>query len=170
MQALRLSRVIALLVSVGACACAAHTHSTASPHAGESAIAVDSASAAHALVDVTGTWATGSSAEPNVRRVQLRLECNYTPPLWILQQSGDTVRAFLLPEGRAQGARPPDPPPNIPAKGRLSGLSLTLEKPGSRYVLRYDSASGHLRGTLNGQPFWAVREDVIRATGCIPPP
>ena len=166
----RLSRVIALLVPVGPCACAAHTHSPATPHTGEPAIVVDSASSAHAPVDVTGTWATGSGAEPHERRIQLRLECGYTPPLWILQQTGDTVSAFLLPEGRPQGARPPDPPPNIPARGRLSGLRLTLEKPGWRYVLHYDLTSEHLRGTLNGQPFWAVREDIIRATGCIPPP
>ena len=40
----------------------------------------------------------------------------------------------------------------------------------SRYRLRYDSASGHLRGTLNDKPFWAVREELVHATGCIPAP
>ena len=163
------SSSIALVAPLAFVACVAHTHSTATANGGEQAIA-DSIPPTPAQIDLTGTWATGSSAEQHVRRVQLRLECGYTPPLWILQQAGDTVSAFLLPEGRLQGARPPDPPPNIPAKGRLSGLSLTLEKPGWRYVLHYDSTSGHLRGTLNGQAFWAVREDVTRATGCIPPP
>ena len=150
-------------------ACVAHARSPAAAHGVYHAI-LDSVAPTPARIDLTGTWATGSNAEPQVRRVQLRLECNYTPPLWILQQAGDTVSAFLLPEGRPQGARPPDPPPNIPAKGRILGLSLTLEEPGSRYVLHYDPTSEHLRGTLNGQPFWAVREDVVRATGCIPPP
>lgn len=157
------------LASLALVACVAHTHSPAAAHGGEQAI-VDSIAPTPPQINLTGTWATGSRAEPQVRRVQLRLECGYTPPLWILQQTGDTVSAFLLPEGRPQGARPPDPPPNIPAKGRLSGLSLTLEEPGSRYVLHYDPTSEHLRGTLNGQPYWAVREDVVRATGCIPPP
>lgn len=40
----------------------------------------------------------------------------------------------------------------------------------ARYLLRYDSTSDHLRGTLNGVPFWAVRQDVVRPERCIPVP
>jgi hypothetical protein len=40
----------------------------------------------------------------------------------------------------------------------------------TRYVLRYDEESGHLRGTLNGAPFWAVRQQLVRSEGCIPVP
>jgi hypothetical protein len=49
-------------------------------------------------------------------------------------------------------------------------MDLTLEMPGTRYALHYDSTSGHLRGTLNRAPFWAVRENIVHPADCIPPP
>ena len=165
-----ISRSFVLLAPLGLVACTARTHSPATDRPDEQATVVDSVAASHAQLDLSGAWATGSASEPEARRVELRLECNYTPPLWILEQSGDSVSAFLNPESRAQGVLAPEPPPRIAAKGRLSGMDLTLEMPGTRYVLHYDSTSGHLRGTLNGAPFWAVRQDIVHATGCIPPP
>lgn len=165
-----ISRLIVLLGPLGLVACRASTQSRATDRSNERPSVVDSVSRAHADVDLTGFWATGSAGEPEARRVELRLQCNYTPPLWILEQSGDTVSAWLLPESRAQGIASPQPVASVPAKGRLSGADLTLDMSGTHYVLHYDSTSGHLRGTLNGAPFWAVRQDVIHATGCIPPP
>lgn len=164
------SRPLVLVALPGVVACATPTHSPSTDRQIEQAVIADSVSPTDAHLDLTGSWATGSTGEPEARRVELRLECNYTPPIWIVEQSGDTVSAFLNPESRAQGVLSPEPPPRIPAKGLLRGVDLTLEMPGSRYVLHYDSTSGHLRGTLNGAPFWAVRQDIVRATGCIPPP
>ncbi|HJP59725.1 MAG TPA: hypothetical protein VJ865_06985 [Gemmatimonadaceae bacterium] len=165
-----ISRSIVLLASLALVACVARKHSPATDRADSQATVADSVGPTHAQLDLSGSWATGSAGEPEARRVELHLQCNYTPPLWILEQTGDTVSAFLNPESRAQGVLSPEPPPRIPAKGLLRGVDLTLEMPGTRYVLHYDSTSGHLRGTFNGAPFWAVRQDIVHATGCIPPP
>jgi hypothetical protein len=54
--------------------------------------------------------------------------------------------------------------------GRISGADVTIRLGDSRYLLRYDSTSGHLRGTLNGAPFWAIRQEIVRPQGCIPVP
>jgi hypothetical protein len=165
-----ISRLIVLLAPLGLAACGASTRSRVTERPDDRPQVADSVSPAHAAVDLTGSWATGSTGEPEARRVELRLQCNYTPALWILEQSGDTVSAWLLPESWTQGVASPPPPTRVPAKGRLSGADLTLEMSGGRYVLHYDSTSQHLRGTLNGAPFWAVRQDVIHPSGCIPPP
>ena len=165
-----ISRLIFFLAPLGLIACGVSTQSrTTNRPEGQPRVA-DSVSSAHADVNLAGFWATGSASEPEARRLELRLQCNYTPPLWLLEQSGDTVSASLLPESRAQGVRSREPPARVAATGELSGVHLTLEMSGARYVLHYDSTSGHLRGTLNGAPFWAVRQDLIHPTGCIPPP
>jgi len=117
-----------------------------------------------------GIWATGGTGEPEARQLKLTLQCNYTPPMWAIEQSGDTVRALTLPGGRASGVPTPAPPPPVYSVGRLTGADVVLKGPTTRYVLRYDSKSGHLVGTLNGAPFWAVRQEVIHPKGCIPPP
>lgn len=163
-------RLIILLGPVGLVACGASTQSRAVDRPDERPPVADSVAPAHAGVDLSGVWATGSAGEPEARQIELRLQCNYTPALWILEQTGDTVKSWLLPESRAQGVPSPQPGSSVPAKGRVSGVDFTLEMPGTRYVLHYDSTSGHLRGTLNGALFWAVRQDVIHPTGCIPPP
>ncbi|MDQ6634236.1 MAG: hypothetical protein M3Z10_05695 [Gemmatimonadota bacterium] len=100
----------------------------------------------------------------------LRLQCNYTPALWIMEQRGDTVRAWAIPESRAQGVPSRNQVSSVGAEGRLRGVNLTMKVGTSRYVLRYDSTSGHLRGTLNGAPFWAVRQDIVHPLGCIAVP
>jgi hypothetical protein len=76
----------------------------------------------------------------------------------------------VIPESHAQGVPAEHPVSTVAAVGRVSGVDLTMSTAESRYVLRYDSTSGHLRGTLNGAPFWAVREDLVRPEGCIPIP
>lgn len=163
----RCRRAIALVTMVlGAC-----SWTTPAPATGQLPAPLSGARVRQpAAVDLSGAWATGSSFEPTVRQVTLHLECNYTPPFWVLEQSGDTVRAFTNPESRAQGIRAPDVARPIPAEGVLSGVDVVLEASGTRYVLHYDSTSGHLRGTLNGAPFWAVREELVRAANCIPVP
>ena len=124
----------------------------------------------HAAVNLTGPWATGSAGEPTARQIVLRPQCNYSPALWAIEQSGDTVRAWTIPESRAQGVPSPRPGSTVPAEGLVSGVDLTMGTSGARYLLRYDSTSGHLRGTLNGAPFWAVRLDIVRPEGCIAVP
>ena len=128
------------------------------------------AAAAAPDVDLSGAWATGSTSEPAVPRVVLQLQCNHTPSFWIIEQRGDSVRAFTNPESRAQGILAPDRVQPVTAEGRMVGSLITMSAPGSRYMLRYDPASGHLRGTLNDRPFWAVRQENVRPTGCIAVP
>ena len=161
-----------LIVSLAACtlACSASLPSPAEEGAADPAPAAHPVRSSPAGVDLTGTWATGSTGEPDVPRIVLRPECNHSPAVWLLEQRGDTVRAWAIPERRAQGVVSPHPLSAAPAEGRVSGVNLTLRMAGASYVLRYDSTSGHLRGTREGAPFWAVRQDVVRPQGCLPPP
>ena len=167
-------KLILVLATCTATACSAGTGSRPSERAERAApqplLAIDTVPAQPAAVDLSGAWATGSTAEPDVRSVVLRLQCNYTPALWVMEQRGDTVRAWAIPESRAQGVRARDPVSSVAAEGRLRGVNLRMSLGASRYVLRYDSTSGHLRGTLNGAPFWAARQNIVRAQGCIPVP
>ena len=144
------------------------------PHAREEAEGpaptADPVRRAPAAVDLTGAWATGSTGEPDVRRIELRPECNHNPAVWLIEQRGDSVRAWAIPESRAQGAVSTRPVSTEAAEGRVTGLDLILRTADAEYVLRYDSTSTHLRGTLNGAPFWAVRLAVVQPPGCIPPP
>jgi hypothetical protein len=175
------ARTIMLFLACAAVACAAvacaggrHPKAT-SPARVDSvlSIRVDTESipgARPAHLDLGGSWATGSANEPTTRQITVNTPCNHTPAAWITEQAGDTVRAWTFPpsEGRGVASGPAVLP--VPAVGRLSGLNLTMTGPSVRYVLRYDSTSGHLRGTLNGAAFWAVRQQIARPAGCIPPP
>jgi hypothetical protein len=163
-------RLIILLATCGAAACSASTGSHPDERAELHPHAVASVPPRHAAVDLSGAWASGSAGEPDAPRIAIRPPCNYSPALWVIQQSGDTVRAWAIPESRAQGVPAPPPVSTVAAEGRISGVDLTMSVGASRYVLRYDSTTGHLRGTLNGAPFWAVREDIVRPEGCIPIP
>jgi hypothetical protein len=80
------------------------------------------------------------------------------------------VRVWVIPASHAQGIHTTQRVSAVGATGRVSGLDLTMDAAGARYLLRYDSTSGHLRGTLNGAPFWAVRQDIVRPERCIPVP
>ena len=160
-------RLILLLATCAAAACSASTGARANEGAELQPPAVPSVPRRHADVDLSGAWASGSTGEPNARRIVIRPPCNYGPALWVIQQSGDTVRAWAIPESHAQGVRAPDPVAPVAAVGRVSGVDLTMSLGSARYVLRYDSTSGHLRGTLNGAPFWAIREEIVHPEGCI---
>lgn len=165
-------RLVRLLTVTVASACTA----TPASRAGERAevatpAAVDSLPTRPPEVDLTGTWATGSTHEPTVARLELHPPCNVGPALWALEQRGDTLRLWRIPESHAQGIAAPRPASSsVPLEGRISGVDLVIGTSATRYRLRYDSTSGHLRGTLNGAPFWAVRQDVVRPEGCIPVP
>jgi hypothetical protein len=122
-------------------------------------------------VDLTGRWATGSTGEPTLAKIVLQPSCRITPAAWILQQRGDTIEAWNFPESYAQGiSRGPSGPATDPSHGRISGLNVVLRDAESRYVLRYDTSSGHLRGTKNGVLFWAVRQEIVRIQDCPPVP
>jgi hypothetical protein len=119
--------------------------------------------------DLSGAWASGGGTEPTVARATLSHPCNYSPELWFIQQDGNRVRAWTRPAHRAQGIAIKDRSLPPTAVGRIDGTRLTMRLDTLRYVLRYDAASGHLRGTLNGKPFWAIPVDVVEPEGCIPP-
>jgi len=169
-----MQRPITLLVLCAALACRASAHPRAAVQA--TAPAVQPATIAapirtgYAAVNLTGEWTTGSAGEPGARLIMLQPECNYSPALWIIEQEGDTVRAWQIPASHAQGIATREAVSSAPAQGWISGLDVTIGTGSQGYVLRYDSTSAHLRGTLNGAPFWAVRVDVVRREDCIPPP
>ena len=165
-----MKRLRILLAACAAAACSASAGGRANERAERQAATADSIPRRHADVDLTGAWATGSAGEPAAKRIVLRLECNYSPPLWVVQQSGDTVRAWAIPESYAQGVATEQSVSRVGAEGLVSGLDVTMSLSGARYLLRYDPTSGHLRGTLNGAPFWAVRQDIVRPELCIAVP
>ena len=165
------SRLVRLLAFTFAAACSATPASRADERTDIATPVVDSLPGRPPAVDLTGTWATGSTNEPTVSRLELHPPCNFGPALWALEQRGDTLRLWRIPESHAQGIAAPHPvSSSVPLEGRVSGVDLVIGTGATRYRLRYDSTSGHLRGTLNGAPFWAVRQDVVRPEGCIPVP
>lgn len=166
-------RIVLLLTGVAACSPPVRSYPAEHVQRVElSPPAVDSQSRRPAppAVDLTGPWIHGATNEPAVPRVTLELQCNYTPSIWLIEQRGDTVRSWTNPASRAQGIATPPPPRPVFAEGRIAGTDVTMRSADSRYVLRYDRASGHLRGTLNGAPFWAVRQEIVQARDCIPVP
>lgn len=159
-------RVLALLMACAATACSATTRPARREAPVQTLPVADTAPYVPAGINVSGTWATGATAEPAVRRVMLQAECNATPALWLLQQDGDSVRLFTFAPFHGQGV-PSSPVSTNVAQGRVSGLNVTMTGPGARFVLRVDTTSGHLRGTLNGASFWAVPLDLVRAENCV---
>lgn len=163
-------RLVRLLAFTCAVACTATPASRADERTNVATPVVDSLPTRPAEVDLTGTWATGSTNEPTVARLELHPPCNVGPALWALDQRGDTLRLWVIPESHAQGIAAPHPVSSVPLEGRISGVELVIGTGATRYRLRYDATSGHLRGTLNGAPFWAVRQDIVRPQDCIPVP
>jgi hypothetical protein len=163
-------RLIIVLAVCAAAACSASTRSRDNERAELPMPIVAPLGTAPAAVDLTGTWATGSAGEPDAKRIVLRPQCNYGPAVWILEQYGDTVHAWVMPESWAKGVPTPRAVSSTPSVGRVSGVDVVIGTSGARYVLRFDSTSGHLRGTLNGAPFWAVRLEIVRPEGCIAVP
>jgi hypothetical protein len=160
-------RLILLLATCCAAACSASAGAHPDERPELEPHAVVTVPRRYASVDLSGAWATGSAGEPDVPRIVIRPPCNVGPALWVIQQNGDSVRAWVIPESHAQGVPSPHPVSMVAAEGKVSGVNLTMSISGSRYVLRYDSTSGHRRGTLNGAPFWAVRQEIVRPEGCV---
>jgi hypothetical protein len=160
-------RVIIATAACVAAACSASTPSRPVERAELPTPTIDSVWLGHADVDLTGSWATGSGGEPAVSRIVLHPECNYSPATWVIQQSGDTVRAWAFRESYSKGTASTETVARVAAaEGHVSGMHLVMSTGHERYALHYDSTSGHLRGTLNGAPFWAVRQDIVRTKEC----
>jgi hypothetical protein len=118
--------------------------------------------------DLTGTWATGTGAEPAASRIELRPGCTVNPAVWIIEQTGNELQSWAFPESYNQGIVPKGPgrarAASVP--GWISATEVSIDDGQDRYVLRYDVESQHLRGTRNGAPFWAVRQVVVRTEAC----
>ena len=119
-------------------------------------------------MDLTGGWATGSVNEPPAGAVVLHPACTYHPPVWIIEQSGNVLRTWAFPATYDQGiARRDDGMARVsPSLGTISGADVVIADGDTRWALRYDSLTGHLRGTRNGQPFWAARQVAVRVGAC----
>ena len=170
-------RFVAVLIVAQACARAKSASIETSRVApADSAVVVVDSSSLDAVpradpADLSGRWVTGDANEPQVRNIQFQKDCRYTPAAWLLDQREDSVFAWQAREQYARGvAEPPQPMPAM-ATGRLRGHNLVLSDGTNRWVLVYDELSGHLRGTLNGHPFWAMRQILLEPRErCIPVP
>jgi hypothetical protein len=118
--------------------------------------------------DLSGGWATGSANEPPPGPVVQRPPCAHNPAVWIIEQSGNALKAWMFPESFNQGIKRAGPGPERVAgsTGTISGVNVRIDDGESRFVLRFDAESGHLRGTRNGVPFWAARQHIVRAEAC----
>ena len=120
-------------------------------------------------IDLSGAWATGGGVvEPASPTVVLHVDCRVHPAAWVIQQDGNRIQTWIFPESFEQGVARKDPPvlPR-PATGKISGVRVRIDDAESHYRLRYDEQSQHLRGTLNGTPFWAVRQIVANPGPCM---
>lgn len=146
------------------CATTVPSATSASPDA------LDSASVAllAPATDLTGGWATGSANEPPPGPVVLHPSCAYNPAVWLIEQSGNRLTAYAFPESFNQGIKSAGPGPEriAGAQGTISGVDVRIADGETRFVLRYDAGSGHLRGTRDGVPFWAARQHVARTEAC----
>lgn len=118
--------------------------------------------------DLTGTWASDSTAEPAIATITVYPGCAYNPAVWIIKQTGNTIEAWAFAASYNQGiaTKGPGPARVAASPGQISGLDVTIDDGQYRYLLRYDVLSGHLRGTRNGRPFWAARQKVVRTEAC----
>jgi hypothetical protein len=122
---------------------------------------------ASATMDISGTWVGGTGPEPSVPVVMVEAQCRYTPPVWVLEQHGDTVLSYRFPEHWEQGTASRETRVRAPsAIGRMSGAMIVLLEGKDKFRLQFDSASGHLRGTRNAEPFWAARQEIARKELC----
>src|SRR5687767_2931463 len=104
------------------------------------------------VTDLSGGWATGSVNEPPPGPVVQHPSCANNPAVWIIQQTGNTLKAWAFPESFNQGIKRAEPgPERVPGSpGTISGNDVLIADGESRFVLRYDAESEHLRGTRNG--------------------
>lgn len=124
--------------------------------------------------NLSGTWSVGGGdqPEPQALTVVLHPTCVVVPPAWLLEHQDSSIRAWSFPERYNQGIKAAnDATARVkPAEGWVSGPDVVIQDESYVYVLRYDRTSTHLRGTRNGAPFWAVRQQVVRTGACPPPP
>lgn len=120
------------------------------------------------VTDLSGGWATGSTNEPPRGPVVLHPSCAYNPAVWLIQQSGNTLKVWAFPESFNQGIKRAEPGPQRVegSPGSISGVDVVITDGESRFVLRYDAESGHLRGSRNGVAFWAARQIIVRTEAC----
>ena len=168
--ALPMQRLIMSLALCAATACSASTRLPAPQRSAPAEPTAASPRTGHASINVNGLWGTGSVGEPTAKQIVLHPQCNYSPSVWILEQNGDSVRAWMMPESWAKGTATTEAVSTAATEGGVSGADLTIGTSDARYLLHYDSTSGHLRGTFNGAPFWAVRLEIVRPERCIPVP
>jgi hypothetical protein len=158
--------LIAFVVVIG---CAPPTPPIQAPSPAPALAAADEIGTIPPAVDLTGAWTTGSrDGEPQVRTVVTHTECANNPAAWVIEQRGDSIRVWAFPETFNEGVatKGPGPARITPATGRISGVEVRINDAESHYRLRYDAESHHLRGTLNGRAFWAVRQIVVRPGAC----
>lgn len=120
------------------------------------------------VTDLSGGWATGSANEPPPGPVVRHPSCAQNPAVWIIQQSRNTLETWAFPASFNQGIKRAGPGPQRVAgsPGTISGVDVLIVDSESRFVLRYDAKSGHLRGTRNGVAFWAARQNIVRSEAC----
>jgi hypothetical protein len=158
--------LIALVAVIG---CAPPVPPIHAPPPAPARAAADEIGTIPPAVNLTGAWTTGrGDGEPQVRTVVTHTECTNNPAEWVIEQRGDSIRAWTFPQTFNQGVATKGPglARITPATGRISGVEVRIDDAESQYRLKYDSASHHLRGTLNGRPFWAVRHVVVRPGAC----
>ena len=115
----------------------------------------------------SGQWMGGSGPEPLDRVIASEAQCRYHPASWVLEQRGDTVFSWHFPASFEQGVASREPlVRTVPAIGRVKRDTIFLKDGDDRFVLRYDTVSTHLRGTRNGEPFWAVRTQELHRERC----
>src|SRR5688500_16176709 len=116
------------------------------------------------VVDLSGGWATGSANEPPPGPVVLHPSCAHNPAVWIIQQQGNSLKSWAMPESFNQGIKRAGPGSERVAavSGTISGADVLIGDADVRFVLHYDAESGHLRGTRNGAPFWAARQQIVK--------
>ncbi len=158
---------IATTVVVGAFACAPAKRTEPAP-AATPPVHETTVELLPPAVDLTGGWTTGSGSEPPPGPVVLYPSCTYNPAVWIIRQSGNALKALVVPERFNQGIvrAGPGPARVADSPGTISGTDVVIDDGQDRYVLRYDPESGHLRGTRNGAPFWAARQKLVRTEAC----
>jgi hypothetical protein len=119
-------------------------------------------------VDLSGGWATGDRSEPATPVVTLHPPCAVHPAVWLIEQHGNRIQSWSFPETFDQGIRAPGPGPAVqrPVPGIISGIDVLLGEGPTRWRLRYDSTTQHLRGTRDGKPYWAVRQVVVSHGNC----
>lgn len=119
------------------------------------------------VTDLSGAWMKGTGEEPSVAVVRLQVACTYHPPAWVIQQQGSRLEVWDFPASTDQGVASPVPlVARAGSRGSIYGAQVLIQDGENWYDLRYDEHTGHLRGTSNGQPFWAVRQEVMRPDPC----